>query len=126
MRKQIKNLSGKQKFYSRAIGCLALAVFLSPFICISVVVFVNLCHDHDISVHTTFSQIKAIESGVKVYHIRNGKYPESIQTLIDNKILSDNAGIDQFGNPIIYTLTDDSFEIRSAVRMANLTLRTTL
>ena len=72
-------------------------------------------------IRTTQSSIKAIETAISTYEIRNGKYPDSLDQLTVVEQGSVVAAplkkahlVDSFGNPFGYKRTGNSFEIRSA------------
>lgn len=52
---------------------------------------------------TARSDIRAIENGLKLYYVRNGKYPDTgtgLQVLVDQQILETVK--DPWGNPYVY------------------------
>jgi len=66
----------------------------------------------------TRSSIKSIESAAKIWEIRNGQFPDSIDQMIKEGMLDNTALNDQFGTPFSYkkiTLNGKPYiEIRSA------------
>ena len=65
-------------------------------------------------VAATRTSISAIESAAKLFEIRSGKYPDSIDQMIQEKLLDNKSLNDSFGVPFQYKKTGDGFEIRSA------------
>ncbi len=52
---------------------------------------------------TAKSDIRAIENGLKLYYVKNGKYPDNnagLQVLVDQQILENIK--DPWGNPYVY------------------------
>jgi len=70
------------------------------------------------SINATRASIAAIETAAKIFEIRNGKFPDSIDQMIKEGLLDNKAINDQFGTPFAYkkiTLNGRDFiEIRSA------------
>ncbi len=65
----------------------------------------------------TCIQMKSISSALKMYKIDTSKYPstqEGLKLIADKNYFEDKKiPKDSWGNPYIYTLTDNSFEIIS-------------
>ena len=73
----------------------------------------------EIHVSPTRSAISAIEQAARVYEIRTGRFPDSLDQLIqpmgDRPALLDKKAItDAWGTRVSYKRTTDFFEIRSA------------
>ena len=71
-------------------------------------------------INATRSSIAAIEQAVKVYELRNGKYPDSLDQLAQggsdgqSALINQNQLNDSWGIKFGYRKTGNSFEIRSA------------
>lgn len=73
----------------------------------------------DARVSTTRTSIAAIEQAVRVYEIRTGKFPDSIDQLMQpigdrEPLLDKKAKNDAWGNPFSFKKTSRFVEIRSA------------
>jgi general secretion pathway protein G len=67
----------------------------------------------------TRTSIAAIEQAARVYEIRTGKYPDSLDQLMqpmgnNQPLLDKKAMNDQWGNPFTFKKTSNFIEIRSA------------
>ena len=69
-------------------------------------------------INATRASIAAIESAAKVWEIKNGKYPDSIDQMIKEGTLDNKSINDSFGNPFAFKKIQksgrDFIEIRSA------------
>jgi general secretion pathway protein G len=64
---------------------------------------------------TAYSDIKAIEQGLKTYYVKKNKYPDTstgLKALVDEQIL-DKAPKDPWGNDYVYLQEGGKYEVKS-------------
>jgi len=116
MQKSEKAIVRRAKAGFTLVELLLVVAILGVLATVAVMQFGGLASDSRIT--ATRASIKTIESAAKIWEIRNGQYPESIDQMIKEGLLDNTAINDQFGNPFAYkkiTLNGKpNIEIRSA------------
>ncbi|MTI39439.1 type II secretion system protein GspG [Fulvivirga lutimaris] len=62
----------------------------------------------------TIHRLDEIKTAIEKYESQTGAYPRTIDQLIGSRPLRKDWGFDAWGNPIVYTILDKSFELLSA------------
>ena len=116
MKKNEKAISRRAKAGFTLVELLLVVAILGVLATVAVMQFAGFGTDARIT--ATRSSIKTIENAAKIWEIRNGQFPESIDQMIKEGLLDSTAVNDQFGTPFSYkkiTLNGKpAVEIRSA------------
>ncbi len=66
---------------------------------------------NDILLAVSKSKIDKINEALKIYYLNTGKFPSKLENLILDGYLPKNDIVDPWGNPYLYVLYDDAYEI---------------